>query len=148
MYSALKSQMQVADHTTYAFCCAAASAPLRLCVRLSVFHPCKSVAKIINPYSSRFFPSRSVTASHAWSRPVTRFSEKKDCLFFYEPPQKPVHFPFCPVGGPGAAGWLSAMDRELRTLDRWSRCVIEGNMSILRNEPISRNYNNLFINEI
>ena len=43
---------------------------------------------IRNPHSPSFFWSRQITASHAGSRPVTQFSEKKDCLFFYASPCK------------------------------------------------------------
>ena len=35
-----------------------------------------------NTHPSRFSQSRPVTLGHGQSRPVTQFSEKKDCLFF------------------------------------------------------------------
>jgi len=48
----------------------------------------------------RFSRSRSVTTNHAGSRPVTQFSEKKDCLFFSHPAFAPLRlqsvFHLCP----------------------------------------------------
>jgi hypothetical protein len=43
------------------------------------------------------------TGSHAWSRRVTPFLEKKDCLFFVSYPKNLVHQTHYPDGGDAVA---------------------------------------------
>jgi hypothetical protein len=76
----------------------------------------KPSPKITNPNSALFFQSRAVMASHARSRRVTQFPEKKDCLFFYALPKSNPSRNSSPLSVPSGGRPRGPFQRFLETL--------------------------------